>query len=150
MTKETNSMNKRPTIEELRADEHLLRMVAGKVLPDLTTKHCYTGWTASDASCCCFCGKKPWQSTMCCGSLPEVAEALVKKVATSGPESLKLWDAILDAYLDAYLNQCPDDFPWPELFDDLQWFILWATPLDRILCCLVALGVAEIGDQKHE
>lgn len=152
-------MNNIPTIKELLADVKRLRLAAGEVLNPGTWGHRWMN-CAPSAPRCLKCGdRKPMgiiteSATSGCsvpdpaeGPLEVVAERLVKLFAKPNLDGLKLWDAITYVWSEIHDGSTIDD---GQQLSDLMWFILWATPTERIVCCLLALGKARIDEQNEK
>lgn len=147
------------SLTQLRSNEALLRRAAGEVLNPPPWKH---GWSVDYQNMmvggvrqnyrCTKCDRKVqhetndwrWMKKTDCpipdvaeGPLEVVASRLIKTLAVPNCTGLKLWAAIETLYLwvlDDESKECV-------IIEDLMWFILWATPTEQIIACLIALGV---------
>lgn len=130
------------TVKEL-ADETTLRRAAGKVLNPGPWKHEY-----HYDELCAKCRERCWDRVQgitlpklnepcpvpdpAKGSLADIAEALLRKVMETPSGDIALHNTIVR--FPAYVR--PMHVWW--------WFSLKATPAERIICCLIALGKAKV------
>lgn len=167
-------MTQKPTVAELLTNPKLLRETAGRVLKPGPWKHadvidfppgCKSVDVSDQVWLCEKCGsiysqEKPFTVvetdpeafwSWCEGSCPipdpatgseaDIAEALVKLFAKPSLEGLNLFAAILEVW--SFVTKQSVKLGDRDV-DDMMWFIVWATPTERIACCLLALGEAVI------
>ena len=137
-------MTDKLTISDLR-DETVLRRTIAEVLNPRHWKHdlIHDGLSIHDCSCT-KCGRKWYKDdemkddcpfpTPDTRPMPVLVQELVKLFATPSLVGLKLWKAIEQVY-----DHLQNDATWGDTPEDLMWFILWATPKEKAICCLLAL-----------
>lgn len=141
-------MSEKPTIKQLKEDEGLLRRTIGKVLADRNDS-CQLWVEFGGTLASCPHGRSiefrddgiPYHADAYVGPLEVAAERLLKAALERGDTKSMgggyIGITIAIEYMSG-LKEVNDQFPY--------WLML--NPKERIICCLLALGAAEIGDQK--
>ena len=141
-------------VSQLLEDEKLLRQTVGGILHPGPWEHVVVtsieeGWVIKEWNFCRRCGGPLGGSCPvpdpASGNLAGIAEDLVKKVMDYSkslpPIQQDFFERTLEGYTTTYLRFTPGG----DLHNSVwRWFSLQATLIERIVCCLVTLGKAEL------